>query len=147
MSDRQLTEISNQIEWNIVARRSLEGQLDGKAFFIPAQRFSIDAYVAAVGLRNTKAPAHWDLGGWATPLMLFTPSEFSSDYPSAVATGSQRLKLNVLNLVLIPQILKPCILEVKFARWHARIELEVWRYDGPDVSQFDRFNDLEAKIP
>ncbi|WP_416671594.1 hypothetical protein [Egbenema bharatensis] len=144
--DRQFPQLSEGIEWNLVARRDLEGTQVNGNFLYPPQSFLIDSYVCQIGLRNPRSPGHWFLGGWASALLPFSPSS-TTEFVSAVAVENRRLRLGVLNLFIVPKLIKPWILEIKFPRWHEQMYLEVWQYDGEDIDLFQRIDQLQPTIP
>ncbi|HEY9696748.1 MAG TPA: hypothetical protein V6D10_05765 [Trichocoleus sp.] len=150
-NERQLPQLTDRLEWNLVRRQLYEGQevVSGArrriSYYIPPQTFLIDSNVIAIGMKNDRAPASWYLGGWATQRLSFTPSSTSEFQPSVVA-NRRSLRLGVLNLWILPKLDRPWFLEVQIPRWHQRMLVEIWRYDGIDIDQFQRFNDLEVQI-
>lgn len=144
---RNLTELENSIEWNLVSRRTVQGipNPGNRYYKIPTQSFAIDSYVVQIGLRNDLAPTHWQVGGYATMLLPILPSS-TTDFTAAVAAYRQVLRLGVLNLVVLPKLVSPWILEIRFPKWMAQMYLEVWKYDGEDVDEFARFDELAQRL-
>lgn len=133
---RDLPDVTNSLEWNLVARRSLQASQTAAIIRVPTQTFLISTNVVAVGVRNSSAPASWYLGAWANCYANFTPSS-QSDFVAVVKVHEQRLKLNNLNLVVVPKVTIGFILEVVFPKWFLAMDVEVWRYDGADRTLFD----------
>jgi hypothetical protein len=144
MTCREFPDLLDGSEWNLVSRQTLMGHHVNGAFLIQPQSFLIDSYVCQVGLKNRHAPTSWYLGAWATMLLPMSPSS-TTVFTSAVAADNQRLRLGVLNLLIFPRLIKPWVLELKFPYWHEEIYLEVWRYDGRDITMFQRFDELSPQ--
>lgn len=143
---RSFPDLLESLEWNILARKTLIGepQLNGK-WKIPAQSVAVDSYVCLIGIKAPKALPTWWLGGWASQLCLFTPAS-TTQFVSAVDSGRRPLRLGVLNLFVVPKVLKPWILEVRFPSWHEEIYLEIWRYDGADVDELMQLGNVETTL-
>lgn len=48
--------------------------------------------------------------------------------------------------MVVPKLLSPWILELKFPYWLDQIYMEVWRYDGRDIDELQRLDELQALI-
>jgi hypothetical protein len=142
--ERQFPDFLNAMEWNLVARRSLQVQsVSQKAYNpIPPQSFLLESFVLMIGVRNVEAPNRWYLGAWATMFAPMLPGS-TSEFVASVVVTQRKIRLGVLNLVVFPKVMAPYLLEVKFPAWHEQILLEVWRYDGQDVDQFYQLDQLQ----
>lgn len=136
--ERQLTDLGMTLEWNLVARRSVEANYSGGRLRVPPQNFVISSCVAAVGVRSSSAKINYWLAGYANTYFNFTPSS-QSEYVAAVRLESHRLKLGSLNLIMVPRNFETFFLELSFVPWLVTMDIEVWRYDGEDLSVFDKF--------
>lgn len=149
MSDRQFPDFADTIEWNLVARNSYTAPITSTQASnrLPNRSFLIEnSYVVIIGLRSEGARSTWQTGGWASQLLPFLPSS-TSDYVAAVQTSKKWLRLRTLNLIVFPKLMNTWILDLAFPYWLPDISIEVWRYDGRDIDQFQRFNEIEAKLP
>jgi hypothetical protein len=64
-----------------------------------------------------------------------------------VQASKRWVRLRTLNLLIFPKFTTTWILDIAFPYWLPDVSIEVWRYDGRDIDQFQRFNELEAKLP
>lgn len=137
MDTRFLSGITDTLEWNLVSRQDLQAQQVGNDSRIQSRTFLITTNVAAIGLKNSTSPPNFYLGGWANCYANFTPSS-QSEFVAAVKIHSERLKIGSLNLLVVPRVTVGFFLQLDFPRWHQTMSIEVWRYDGPDETIFDR---------
>lgn len=76
------------------------------------------------------------------PMLPSSTSEFT-----AVQNSFKRsLRLGVLNLLILPKIAAPYILELSFPKWLEDVTFEVWSYDGRDVDAFTRFDQVQTDL-
>lgn len=146
--ERQLPDFLDSIEWNLVGRIGLQAeQLDARSYRpIPAQSYFIqNSDVLIIGIKSATAQPTWNTGGWASQIIPFVPSSTTS-FTAAVQNQQKRLRLNLLNLVIFPKITDSWILEIATPHWFLSTFIEVWRYDGRDVSQFDRFDQVSTDL-
>lgn len=148
---RQLPQLTDRLEWNLVHRELYIGQeiVSGArrriTYWIAPRTYLIDSNVVLIGMKNEFAPSSWYLGGWASQRITFSPSSTSEFQPS-IAAERRQLRLGTLNLWTLPKLDRPWFLELQFPRWHQQMLVEIWRYDGIDFDQFDRFNELERLL-
>lgn len=149
MSDRQFPDFLNTIEWNLVARNSYTAPTTPTAVNnrLPNRQFLIEnSHVVMIGTNSDGARSYWSTGCWASQLLPFLPSS-TSNYVSAVQSARRWCRLRTLNLLIFPKLTNTWILDLAFPYWLPDVSVEVWRYDGRDIDQFQRFNELEAKLP
>ena len=147
---RQLPQLTDRLEWNLVARQEFIGRevIVGRrrrvTYDIPDQRYVIDGHVILVGLSNPFAQSNWYLGAWGTQALLFNPSSTSQFFSAGVQAQVKRLRVNALTLWVTPKLDRPWRLELRFPYWHSQMLVEIWRYDGLDFDLFERLRDLET---
>ncbi|NJO79170.1 MAG: hypothetical protein HC827_12045 [Cyanobacteria bacterium RM1_2_2] len=149
MSDRLFPDFADAMEWNLVARDSYtaptaptpaNNRLPNRSFLIE------NSHAVIIGVNSIGARSTWSTGGWAAQILPFLPSS-TSTYVAAVQSGKRWLRLRTLNLVVFPKFTSTWILDLSFPYWLPDVSIEVWRYDGRDIDQFQRFNELEARLP
>ncbi len=148
MSDRLFPDFGNPIEWNLVARASYQAPQTPTPYLnrLPSRSFLIEnSYAVIIGLQSTTARSSWQTGGWANQVLPFLPSS-TTDYAAAVQSSRHWLRLRMPNLCIFPKLLPTWILDLSFPYWLDDISIEVWRYDGRDIDQFQRLNELENLI-
>jgi hypothetical protein len=149
MSDRLFPDFADTLEWNLVARASYIAPNTPTPVLnrLPNRQFLIEnSYVVMIGTRSDGARSYWQTGCWASQLLPFLPSS-TSDYVAAVQSSKRWVRLRTLNLLIFPKLIDTWILDLAFPYWLPDVSIEVWRYDGRDIDQFQRFNELEAKLP
>jgi len=127
-------EFDNNLNWDLVVRQVYYATLDsfGKVIAgVPPIFVETPSRVLLIGVRNNLAPTHWYLAGSVAPRINFSPSS-TSQFGGLVQNGySRKLALNKLNLLIIPEYnIYPLFLEVRFAKWHEQMLLEIWQYSG-----------------
>lgn len=143
-------EFGNKLNWRLVTKKSYRAQplqTNPNRFVpIPAITVNVNNQVLLIGVTNPQAKSHWYLAGYVSARVLFTPS-YNSDYLSLVQTDTSKIGLNRLNLFKFSNYnLSPYILEIKIAKWHQEIELEVWEYKGSIEEIEPSLNRIENKI-
>lgn len=144
-------ELGNRSNWNLVLRNTYYGnvsQTDPKKFVpIPSIAVSVNSQILLLGVRNSQAPSHWFLAGYASPRLLFTPS-FDSEFLSLVQSSpSVKVGLNRLTLLSFPDYnLLPYILELSIAKWHKEMSIEVWQYVGSFLDVRDELIDIKSDL-
>jgi hypothetical protein len=144
--DRSYLGFSDPANWSLVALQTVNAELVGGAFRIPPQTFVMNRHLVQIGLANPNARWWWNLGGWATAKLVANPVPGSSITPASPILANNRLILGSLNLLEVPKISAPWLLELRFPVWHTQIVLELWQYSGPDVSLFERLDEIDAQI-
>lgn len=146
--DRQFPDFFDSLEWNLVARVGLQAQqIDAKSYQpIPRQTYVIqNSSVLIIGVKSATAQPNWVTGGWASQVIPFSPSSTSS-FIAATRTEQKRLKLDSLNLTVFPKLSDVWFLEVATPHWFMSTFLEIWRYDGQDLDQFVKFEQVSADL-
>lgn len=146
--NRDFPQIEDRLEWNLVARESYVVTRPSSNTYVPlpAKNFVLDSYVLLIGVKNSDAKQGWYTGGWASMLAQISPSS-TSEFVAAVNVSQRRLRVGTLNFVTFPKFApKPYILEIKFPEWFERAEIEVWKYDGEDITAIDRLNEILASL-
>lgn len=148
MKERYLADFSEAIEWNLVARQTYTAPATPTPYLnrLPNRTFLIENSSALIiGLNSQSARSNWFTGGWASQLLLFLPSS-TTEFTATVEASSKLLRLRRLNFVMFPRIMPTWLLELRFPYWLNDVYVEVWRYDGTDLSIFDRLDQLEANL-
>ena len=148
MSDRRLLDIQDGLEWNLVIRETYQVQrIDDRSYnpIPPRSLFIENSSVIMIGLRNSKAEAHWYLGAWLEMRLPLSPSS-TTEFMALVTASNRRLRLGGLNLVILPKLMPSCLIELKFPYWHEEMLVEVWRYDGRDVGFLEALSETNALI-
>lgn len=138
MEPRRLPDLLNNLEWNIVGRESLQAKENGDGTYtpIPPRNWVIEnSHVVVVGVKSTMAMPNWYTGGWVSQQLSILPGS-TSDFVAQMQTGSQRIRLGILNLLVFPKHLDVWILYLKIPKWIKQADVEVWRYDGRDLDLF-----------
>lgn len=142
---RKFPDLNENLEWNLVRRDTLEARQGTLRRFIPPLQTPIDSYVCAIGLKNPLAPNHWRLGGYASQRVFVLPSS-TTDFAPLMQAERKTLELNIFNLFVVPKIATPWLLWVDFPYWHERMFVEVWRYDGRDIDELTRLDEIELRL-
>ena len=142
---RKLPDLTENLEWNLVRRETLEARQGQTRRYIPAIQDPIESFVVAIGLKNPLAPVHWTLGGWASQRLLVLPSSTTTFTP-VMQTERQTLQLNIFNLFVAPKFTTPWLLWIDFPYWHERMFIEIWRHDGRDIDELTRLDELETQL-
>lgn len=148
MSDRLFPNFTDTMEWNLVARATYQAPQTPTPYLnrLPSRSFLIEnSHVLIIGLKSNSARSYWVTGGWAAQFFPFLPSS-TSEYPAIVQGKRRWLRLGVMSLVIFPKILSTWVLELQFPYWLNDISIEVWRYDGTDLTVFDRIDTLEQQL-
>lgn len=148
MSDRLFPNFTDTLEWNLVARQTYLAPTTPTPYLnrLPDRQFLIEnSHVLIIGARSDGARSYWQTGSWASQLLPFLPSS-TTDYVAAVQHERRWIRLRVLNLLIFPKIIDTWILNLAFPYWLPDVSVEIWRYDGADIDQFQRFNDLELLL-
>lgn len=148
MTERLFPDFADAIEWNLVRRETLTAPETPTPVSqrLPSRTYLIqNSHVLIIGLNSTTAKSGWFTGGWASMTLLFLPSS-TSDFPAAVDHQKKWLRLRSLNLVIFPKIMNTWVLSLEFPYWLQDLYIEVWRYDGQDISTFERMDLLETAI-
>ena len=128
-------EFGNNLNWDLVNREVYYAPaIDDKGKVlasIPPKFIEVGARVLLVGTRNATAPTSWYFAGSIAPRLPFSPSS-TSQFVGLVQNGySRKLALNKLNLIIIPEYgIYPFLLELRVAKWHAQMLVEIWQYSG-----------------
>lgn len=143
-------EFDNNLNWDLVIRQVYYATLDNSDKVIapiPSIFVSATSRVLLVGARNNLAPSKWYLAGSVAPRINFSPSS-TSQFGGLVQNGyARKIALNKLNLLVIPEYnIYPLFLEVRFAKWHAQMLLEIWQYSGAMGDLTSELNRLESKL-
>ncbi len=142
--NRLLFDFLDTLEWNLVSRASYQA-MNGVSVvnrLLPRTYLIQNSHVVIVGIDSQSARSTWNTGGWARMIIPFAPSS-TTVFVAAVNADRKWLRLRNLNLVVFPKITDSWILEISFPYWFDDVLVEIWRYDGRDVDQFQRFNEIE----
>lgn len=123
-------------------RQSLAAQRVGRDWRCPDQLMSMSSYVCAIGISNPQAPPHWRFAGWASMNLPIAPP--GSSYPVLSQISARRCLLDQLTLLVFPKTASPWTLKLQFPAWHLLINLEVWQYNGSDIDELTRLDEIEA---
>lgn len=148
MNDRYLPDFANTLEWNLVERASYQAPQTPTPYLnrLPPRNWVIEnSNVLLIGCRSDSARSYWFTGGWATQLLPFLPST-TSNFAAASQAKQIRLQLGVLSLCVFPKILPTWILQIQFPYWLDDVSIEIWRYDGADLTVFERIDALEQQL-
>lgn len=143
-------EFDNNLNWDLVIRQVYYATLDSQERVIagvPPIFVEVNSRVLLIGARNNLAPVHWYFAGSVAPRINFSPSS-TSQFGGLVQNGySRKLALNKLNLTVIPEYnIYPLFLELRFAKWHAQMLLEIWQYSGAMGDLHADLARIESKI-
>ena len=148
MDGRSFPDFTNTLEWNLLSRATYQAQqLTDNTYrpLAPRSFFVENSNVLILGVSSEGATATWKTGGWARQVLPFLPSS-TSNFTAAVHVERRWLRLGTLTLAVFPKLLDAWILQVDFPYWLNNASLEIWRYDGQDVSAFDRFDRVDSEI-
>lgn len=147
MTDRNLLDFSDTIEWNLVARQTYQVATPSRIWErLPNRDFFIEnSQVLIIGLSAEFSRSTWYTGGWASQLLPFLPSS-TSIFPAIVQAKSFKLRLGIQNLIVFPRFLPLWILQLSFPYWLEDVTVEIWRYDGRDLAVFDQLDRMENKL-
>lgn len=138
---RSFPDFSNSLEWNLVTRRSLVNrQLIGGYVRLPPLTVNIsNSHLLMIGVASNSAKSHWYTAGWARQFLNFSPSS-TSVFPVGVQTVSHRLALGTLNCLTFAKEINDWTLQIAFPVYLEDALVEIWRYDGTDLSVFERID-------
>jgi len=125
--------INDSLNWNLTTRRNLVATnfADGTSY-IPTLTIPGTSYLMMFGFRNIDAKSNWWLAADIYQQLLTLPSS-TSDYQASVESFRTRCRLNTLSLVKFPNYgLLPFLVEIRFPKWHKKMDLEAWYYSGEE---------------
>ncbi|QYO62783.1 hypothetical protein [Leptolyngbya sp. 7M] len=146
--DRRFLDFTDTLEWNLVERTSYQAPQTPTPYQnrLLARSWVIEnSHVLLIGCRSDSARSYWVTAGWASQLLLFLPST-TSNFPAATQTRRTRLQLGLLTLCVFPKISPSWLLRVDFPYWLDDVSIEIWRYDGADLTVFERIDALEQQL-
>lgn len=133
--------LNNRLNWNLVQRKTYRARKlpqkskRGNDLYAPIPNIliGVDAPVLIVALKNRLAKPGWWFGGEAYQQLIISPSATSIFPLPGVESKKQPLRLNSPALVQFPDYkLYPYALEIRFAKWHTEMTVEVWKYSGDE---------------
>lgn len=145
---RDLPQLLESIEWNLVARASYQVQPGTVQERLPDRTWLIqNSSVVIVGIKETSPMrrSSWVTGGWASQVLPFLPSS-TSQFVAVTENARKWLKLGILNLLIFPKVSDQWVLSVSFPRWFESVDVEVWRYDGEDFTEIDHFAKINRDL-
>ena len=143
---RIFPDLSENLEWNLVSRRSLVASRLGQRWAIPPPAFTINgSFVVCVGVTCPNARPHWVLGCYAAMNLFLSPSS-TSQFPGSTRVQSVFCRLNQLTLCVFPKLTSPWYLSLEFPWWHDSAEVEVWRHDGRDLDAVTELAPVQASV-
>ena len=147
MTDRNRLDFADTIEWNLVARQTYQVVSGSRVWErLPNRDFFIEnSQVLIIGLSAEFRRSTWYTGGWASQLLPFSPSS-TSIFPAIVQSRSFKLRLGIQNLVIFPRYLPIWVLQLAFPYWLEDVTVEIWPYDGRDLSVFDQLDRVQSKV-
>jgi hypothetical protein len=125
--------INDSLNWNLTTRRNLTAStfVDGSSY-IPALTIPGDSYLMMFGFKNPEAQPNWWLAADIYQQLSTLPSS-TSDFQASVEASRHRCRLNVLTLIKFPNYnLLPFLVEIRFPKWHKKMDLEAWYYSGEE---------------
>jgi hypothetical protein len=140
--------INDPLNWNLTTRRTLTATTfnDGTSY-IPSLTVVSESCLMMFGFKNPYAKPNWWLAADVYQQLLTLPSS-TSNFQASVEGFRARCRLNTLTLVRFPNYgLTPFLVEIRFPRWHQKIELEVWYYDGEEYDLNTQvLTDIQAQL-
>lgn len=140
--------INDSLNWNLTTRRSLSAVsfFDGTSY-IPTLTVPGNSHLMMFGFRNPEAKSNWWLAADIYQQLLTLPSS-TSDFQASVEAYRVRCRLNTLCLVKFPNYgLLPFLVEIHFPKWHKKIEMEVWYYDGEEYDEsIKALNQIQLQV-
>jgi hypothetical protein len=133
--------LNSRLNWDLVQRKTYRARKlpqksnRGKDMYapIPNIQIGVNAPVLIVALKNRQAKPEWWFGGEAYQNLLVTPSSTSVFPLPGVETHKLPLRLNSPTLIRFPDYkLYPYALEIRVAKWHLEMLVEVWKYSGDE---------------
>lgn len=142
-TDRIFPEFYTQNKWTQILNRTFTAKDLGEGRYEPIPRYAFGTAggrVLLVGCRNPEGKSSWNLGLWLSPTVFFTPND-NSNFVANVITSKEPCTMGTFNLVKVPKYFSDNQsvygLVLTFPFWHRRMDVEIYRYDGADVSLFD----------
>lgn len=144
-------DFSNNLNWDLLKRQTYYAQVvktdREEVIPIPPITVLVDSHTLLIGCQNSSAKSSWYLAGYASSKLLFSPSSTSEFTAAVQAYSGIKLGLNRLNLVRFKNFdLLPYLLEVKLARWHKEMLVEIWKYSGTSDTVEDSLMRIEEKL-
>lgn len=99
------------------------------------------------GFRNPEAKPNWWLAADIYQQLLTLPSS-TSEFIALVEAYRVRCRLNTLFLVKFPNYgLLPFLVEIRFPKWHKKMEMEAWYYSKEEYDQSAKaLNEIQLKV-
>jgi hypothetical protein len=140
--------INDSVNWNLTTRRSLAATTftDGSSY-ISALTVTGNSHLMMFGFRNPEAKSNWWLAADIYQQLLTLPSS-TSEFIASVEAYRTRCRLNTLSLVKFPNYgLLPFLVEIRFPKWHKKMEVEVWWYDGEEYDESTKaLNQIQLQV-
>jgi len=135
---RSFPDFSDTLEWNLVTRQLLNDRrvIGGFLRLPPMTAEIVNSHLLMIGVTSSSARPHWYRAGWARQFLDFSPSS-TSIFPRGVQTCSYPLALGTLNCLTFAKEIERWTLQIAFPVYFQDALVEVWRYDGNDLTVFD----------
>lgn len=140
--------INDNLNWNLTTRRNLTATtFNDETSYIPAFTVPGDSYLMMFGFRNPDAKSHWWLAADIYQQLLTLPSS-TSEFQASVEAYRTRCRLNTLTLIKFPNYgLLPFLVEIRFPRWHKKMEVEAWYYTGEEYDEcLKTLNQIQLQV-
>lgn len=138
---RSFPNFGDSLEWNLVSRQTLSNPvvIGGFLRLPPIIKEIEGSHLLIIGVASSSARPSWYRGGWARQFLDFSPSS-TSVFPRGVQAVSHQLALGTLNCLTFAKETPKWTLEVTFPVYFRDVICEIWRYDGTDLSVFERID-------
>lgn len=109
------------------------------------------SHLLLIGTKSESSPSYWFLGARAAQFLYVSPSMESYVISGVQAQGTKNIGLNRITLVQFEDYgVSPYTLQLSIPRWIEDIQIEVWEYANPIVSDsqiiIDRLDSIETKL-
>lgn len=98
--------------------------------YVPIQEFVLpvtsDERILAAKATSADALKNWKTGGWLTPIIDTSSTEFGE-----ARLGQQRIPLDYAGLIILPSFAQSYKLKLSIPKWLKSVRVDIWQYLGP----------------
>lgn len=139
-------------KWELVYFGSLSLAEDAKSLEPVEIPLLADNRYLIVGAKSSLAKPTWITAGYLTQFLENINVDDNVIFPGTGSPGNtvdidtKRIKLNVIQLVIFPDLATTYRLFFAPVRWLKNLNLSIWQFTGDEINQLDLLTNIQAQL-